>query len=72
MAFEDAVIVEAAAAEPPPFWCFSPLPMAFKVMADDLRHKIMIKIAATVRTTPPITADKMVMRDRLSEKLWRF
>ena len=34
--------------------------------ADDLRHKIIIKMAATVKTIPPITADKMMISGRLS------
>ena len=50
-----------------PFWyCFSPLPMALSVKAEDLRHKIMNKIASTVSNTPPITADNIVIKGRLS------
>ena len=44
----------------------SPLFIAFKVRADDRRQSIIIKIAATVRITPPMTADRMVIRDKLS------
>ena len=36
--------------------------------ADDLRHKIMIKMAATVNTIPPMTADKMMISGKLSAK----
>ncbi len=62
MVFEDSEAATAAAA-------FSPFPMAFKVKADDLLQRIMIRIAATVRTMPPITADKIVMSERLSERI---
>ena len=37
--------------------------------ADDLRHKIIIKMAATVKTIPPMTADKMMISGKLSEIL---
>lgn len=52
-----------------PLYCFSELlPMALNVRADDLRHKIMSRMAATVSNTPPITADNMVINGRLSAK----
>lgn len=34
--------------------------------AEDRRHKIMIRMETTVKTVPPITADKMMIRGRLS------
>ncbi len=34
--------------------------------ADDRRHKIMIRMETTVKTVPPITADNMMIRGRLS------
>ncbi len=62
MTFEvDPEVIDAATA------AFSPLPTAFKVKADDLRHKIMIRMAATVSTIPPTTPDKMVNRERVSK-----
>ena len=48
------------------FW--PPLPMAFSVRAEDLRQRIIITMAATVKTTPPITADRIVIKGRLSAK----
>ena len=42
--------------------------MAFNVRAEDLRHKIMNRMASTVSNTPPITADNMVIKGRLSAK----
>ena len=65
MAFE--ATDEAVGFDEEPFFSDGPFPMAFNVKADDLRQRIMIKMAATVRTTPPITADKIVIKDRLSE-----
>ena len=35
--------------------------------ADDLRQRIMMRMAATVNTMPPITADKMMISGKLSE-----
>ena len=56
-------LIEAEATPPPP-----PLPMAFKDKAEDLRQRIMIKMAATVNTMPPITADNMMIKGSDSEK----
>ena len=47
---------------------FSPLLMAFKVKAEDRRQRIMTKMAATVRITPPMTAARIVIKGRLSEE----
>ena len=47
---------------------FSPLLMAFKVKAEDRRQRIMTKMAATVRITPPMTAARIVIEGRLSEE----
>ena len=54
-----------ATSDPPEL---APLPMAFNDNADDLRQRIIIKMAATVMTMPPITADSMMIRGRDSER----
>ena len=43
--------------------------MAFRVKAEDLRHKIITKMAATVRITPPTMADNIATKSRLSVKV---
>ena len=43
--------------------------MAFRVKAEDLRHKIITKMAATVSITPPTMADNIATKSRLSVKV---
>ena len=51
-----------------PMACFNVVMEA--AAAADLRHRIMIKMAATVKTMPPITADKMMIsgKDSVEEE----
>ena len=52
-----------------PMACFNVVMEA--AAAADLRHRIMIRMAATVRTMPPITADKMIIKGNDSATIFR-
>ena len=43
--------------------------MALRVKAEDLRHKIITKMAATVSMTPPTMADNIATKSKLSVKV---
>jgi len=40
--------------------------------ADDRRHKIIIKMETTVKIVPPITAESIMIKGRLSTKIFEM